>query len=88
MAGTPETQKSIEPSEVESSSQKWEYQVRYIEFKNSVFHNRSEDELNKLGKEGWELAGVVVKGSIYGVSFGSGGGGFIESALIFKRPKL
>ena len=44
---------------------RWEYKVLTKTTTDSA--NRTEDELNSLGKEGWELVGVVSNGS--GVQF-------------------
>jgi hypothetical protein len=45
--------------------QKWEYKV--------VGHTLAEEELNRLGREGWEL--VVVAGA-----------GSVNCTMFFKRP--
>jgi hypothetical protein len=57
---------------------KWEYKV--------AAGNADEQEMNKLGDDGWELAGVqsLVSGK---VKDGIGGSVQTRTAMIFKRPK-
>jgi len=47
--------------------QKWEYKI--------VDAETSEEQLNKLGRDGWELAGVI--------AYSSDG---CSTSLVFKRP--
>jgi hypothetical protein len=58
---------------------KWEYKV--------TAGDVDEQEMNKLGDDGWELAaaqGLVSGGT---VKEGKGGGARTRTTLIFKRPK-
>ena len=58
---------------------KWEYKVTTGEV--------DEQEMNKLGDDGWELAGVqgLVSGGV--VKDGKGGAVRTRTNLIFKRPR-
>ena len=61
---------------------KWEYKVVYVSHK--PFAKGMEDDLNKLGEDGWELVGTVSRIEDRGGNFG----GMRSSAeVIFKRSK-
>jgi hypothetical protein len=66
------------------ASRRWEYRI--VELGGGGFFDGgegpSEEELNELGDDGWELVATLTSGE-----HGFGGRGSRTSALVFKRPK-
>ena len=56
----------------------WEYKVVLVSEWNNPVESNIDDELNKLGRGGWELCGIVPE---YQVPFGD------LPRFVLKRPK-
>ena len=82
-----ERDKGVIPAAVGAAPLKWEYKIMPL----GRDDQQAEQEMNKLGDEGWELVGTPssVSSSVRPGPGPGGPGGAIStrSRLIFKRPK-